>query len=639
MVQVFDLSQGGPEPAIQLYRRVPGTRLLACGGDGTVGWLLSCLDRLAGPAPGDTACAQAAVGVLPLGTGNDLSRSLGWGGGYTDEPLSKILQSLQHAEVINMDRWRLRLQLNTEATVKISEKGVDKLPLEVVNNYFSLGVDAQIALQFHEAREANPHKFNSRIRNKMFYTQAGGKDLILRKWKTLTEHITIECDGRDITAKLRELRVHSVVFSNIPSYSSGTRPWNRQCGEQRLDDGLIEVIGLTTYQLPLIQAGGHGHCITQCSTARIVTRKTIPMQVDGEAVRMNPSVIELSLLNQAKMLAKRKSGSKTSSQELRTEVVRVEVSRISMAEYQQYYCDKEVLTLLAKPFGVIKVDSYADLECVRHRVEKIQENNQPRLLPDWCFLDAVTAERFFRIDRDQETLHYLHDICDDHLFIVEMEENIEELQNNLTISPLIGDDTPPPRSPLTPSPSPFDSELPSISHTVDIPKKSSLSKKSIEYKIPIFGVTPPDDERSQKTTDGILKAARLGDLKMLTELYYEGYSLMSTDETGKTGLHYGARFGHKDIIKFLIDKSEDKKLIMDWKDNEKGQTALHKAAAYKRRTICQILVNAGASLAVLDECGQSARALACAAEDHELTSYLEAQEKIQLSRKDFETAV
>jgi diacylglycerol kinase (ATP) len=29
------------------------------------------------------------------------------------------------------------------------------------------------------------------------------------------------------------------------------------------DDGLLEVIGVTTYQLPLLHAGGHGYCITQ----------------------------------------------------------------------------------------------------------------------------------------------------------------------------------------------------------------------------------------------------------------------------------------------------------------------------------------------------------------------------------------
>ena len=33
----------------------------------------------------------------------------------------------------------------------------------------------------------------------------------------------------------------------------GTRPWSRAAGEQRIDDGLIEVVGLTTYQLPILQ--------------------------------------------------------------------------------------------------------------------------------------------------------------------------------------------------------------------------------------------------------------------------------------------------------------------------------------------------------------------------------------------------
>ena len=46
-------------------------RILVCGGDGTVGWILSVLDELK---------LKVSVAVLPLGTGNDLARSFGWGG-------------------------------------------------------------------------------------------------------------------------------------------------------------------------------------------------------------------------------------------------------------------------------------------------------------------------------------------------------------------------------------------------------------------------------------------------------------------------------------------------------------------------------------------------------------------------------
>ena len=52
----------------------------------------------------------------------------------------------------------------------------------------------------------------------MFYGQMGGKDLLKRKWKGLAEFVTLECDGKDMTPKLKELKVHAIVFLNIPRY-------------------------------------------------------------------------------------------------------------------------------------------------------------------------------------------------------------------------------------------------------------------------------------------------------------------------------------------------------------------------------------------------------------------------------------
>ena len=264
--QVFDLTQGGPKVGLELYKKVPNLRILACGGDGTAGWIFSALDDMGINPP---------VAVLPLGTGNDLARAFGWGGGYTDEPISKILLNVKEGEVVQVDRWDLIVEKNPHAPVELpvasivpsyssssmgselsleneTSGGRENLPTNVINNYFSIGVDAHIALEFHEAREAHPERFNSRLRNKMFYGQAGGKDLLQRKWKDLCNYITLECDGVDLTQRLKDLKVHSLLFLNIASYGGGTRPWggNSPVYESpRTDDRLIEVIGLTTYQL------------------------------------------------------------------------------------------------------------------------------------------------------------------------------------------------------------------------------------------------------------------------------------------------------------------------------------------------------------------------------------------------------
>lgn len=383
--QVFDLIQsGGPRAALELYRDVPNLRILTIGGDGTASWILSYLDEVG-------ISNKIPVAVLPLGTGNDLARALGWGGGYTDEPIAKILTQVRDGEIVQLDRWNLQVErnfevapsspnefsssstigfpggnsgvetntafvsssqsyfgslsqcntTNTASTVSIvdqancdtnmtqtmtnsiagfnapaDEAGNDRLPMDVINNYFSFGVDAHIALEFHTAREAHPERFNSRLRNKMFYGQAGGKDLLKRKWKDLSNFVTLYCDGQDMTGRLKELKVHSVLFLNIPSYGGGTRPWpttTTTFAKPRTDDGLIEVIGLTTYQLPLLQAGGHGTCIAQCRSAKIITSRTIPMQVDGEPCKLLPSLINISFKNRVCMLAKSKSSNKNTN--------------------------------------------------------------------------------------------------------------------------------------------------------------------------------------------------------------------------------------------------------------------------------------------------------------------------------------
>lgn len=44
--QVFDLMNGGPRLGLQLFRHFEPFRILVCGGDGSVGWVMSEIDKL-----------------------------------------------------------------------------------------------------------------------------------------------------------------------------------------------------------------------------------------------------------------------------------------------------------------------------------------------------------------------------------------------------------------------------------------------------------------------------------------------------------------------------------------------------------------------------------------------------------------
>lgn len=51
---------------------------------------------------------QCQLGVLPLGTGNDLARVLGWGPSCDDDTqLPQILEKLERASTKMLDRWSI----------------------------------------------------------------------------------------------------------------------------------------------------------------------------------------------------------------------------------------------------------------------------------------------------------------------------------------------------------------------------------------------------------------------------------------------------------------------------------------------------------------------------------------------------
>ena len=53
----------------------------------------------------------------------------------------------------------------------------------------------------------------------------------------------------------------------------------------------------------------------------------------------------------------------------------------------------------------------------------------------------------------------------------------------------------------------------------------------------------------------------------LKDLHASGFSLLSIDAQGQTALHWAARHGHRDVIKYLLASSPS--ALLDMVDNEK----------------------------------------------------------------------
>ncbi|XP_066861132.1 diacylglycerol kinase kappa isoform X3 [Anser cygnoides] len=519
--QVFDLMNGGPHLGLRLFQKFSTFRILVCGGDGSVGWVLSEIDALG-------LHKQCQLGVLPLGTGNDLARVLGWGSLCDDDTqLLQILEKLERATTKMLDRWsvmtyeapkqsppalkeeedgdsniqaqishyadsvafhlakilesdkhsvvissakflcgtvndfvaevgraykratenkqeaelmarkcamlnekldslvrelteeaqaivvpegtlqatpadtkdlekggfnpspvprifkskeQLMLRANSlkkalRQIIEQAEKAVDEqnkqtqayrastvpskkdsseelnkeeerlcsrretvtsatssILLErpdtfgslqfpedpaalhfsekcVMNNYFGIGLDAKISLEFNNKRDEHPKKCSSRTKNMMWYGVLGTKELLQRTYKNLEQRVQLECDGVPISLP----SLQGIAVLNIPSYAGGINFWggtkeDNNFGAPSFDDKKLEVVAVFgSIQMAVSRVINlQHHRIAQCRMVKITIRgdEGVPVQVDGEAWIQPPGVIKIQHKNRAQMLTR-----------------------------------------------------------------------------------------------------------------------------------------------------------------------------------------------------------------------------------------------------------------------------------------------------------------------------------------------
>ena len=290
----------------------PENVFIVAGGDGTVSLALELVDESG--VNSDVTKPLVHTAVIPMGTGNDLSRSVGFGPGFSKDgccccckvdSLQPTIDNIAKGTFSQLDLWTVTIRPKNPS--KREEEDDANVKTLMMVNYFSIGFDAAIATRFANFRHNNPRLCSSRSLNKLWYGCYGLNAMCC-------EPVVSSCASMVVEGKTFPLPdgIKSLVVSNVDSFAAGVTLWKKPDASKRyvfpdgsaipkpacregdgnkcpftpvdISDGILECQGIfgSTHMGMMQMKTRHAERIAQGSDIRIQLDSPIMCQIDGE---------------------------------------------------------------------------------------------------------------------------------------------------------------------------------------------------------------------------------------------------------------------------------------------------------------------------------------------------------------------
>ena len=234
-------------------------KVIALGGDGTLTWLIESL------IPQDINLDRVHFGILPFGSGNDLSSYLGWGRAPPDNIYGPYIEEWIRATPRAFNLWTIQIEM-TGGLCKIArdstgyfkefveENGNKKLYVEkIFMSHFSIGLHGQHGFGYDKRKSHKSVELNRKI---LFWGFV--RMMLFKKTQSIPEMISsVSCGGEVfVDNSIEEMTLHKdtniLMAMNITPYAATDSDiWNnaksqkeREWVGQSSQDGVIELIGL-----------------------------------------------------------------------------------------------------------------------------------------------------------------------------------------------------------------------------------------------------------------------------------------------------------------------------------------------------------------------------------------------------------